>query len=142
MGTDRERRRCVVVAQRSVVDCRGVAAGRSTRCQQHRAGFQQVTSDVDKQVQTTAAVSAVVMGQQAANLELLVQSYANRPSLVTGVAAGAHGGPSVELNLESLAHAVPGISATFVASTEGTSLATCPRLSPSPTAEQRSLVAV
>jgi two-component system, sensor histidine kinase and response regulator len=102
----------------------------------------QVTSDVDKQVQTTAAVSAVVMGQQAANLELLVQSYANRPSLVTGVAAGAHGGPSVELNLESLAHAVPGISATFVASTEGTSLATCPRLSPSPTAEQRSLVAV
>jgi hypothetical protein len=86
----------------------------------------QVTSDIDKQVETTAAVSAVAIGEQMANLELLVQSYATRPTLVTGVTEGTRGGALVEFNLASLAQAVPGISATFLASIGGTSLATYP----------------
>jgi diguanylate cyclase (GGDEF)-like protein/PAS domain S-box-containing protein len=91
-----------------------------------RLASKEVSSEVDKQVQTTAAISAVVIGQQVASLELLVQSYATRPTLVAGVAGGALGGALVQLDLASLAHAVPGISGTFVASTEGTSLATYP----------------
>jgi diguanylate cyclase (GGDEF)-like protein/PAS domain S-box-containing protein len=86
----------------------------------------QVTSDVNKQVQTTAAVSAVVIGRQTADLVTLVRSYATRPSLVLAVAAGPSGDASVESNLASLARAVPGISATFIASPGGTSLATYP----------------
>jgi diguanylate cyclase (GGDEF)-like protein/PAS domain S-box-containing protein len=86
----------------------------------------QVTSDVNKQVQTTAAVSAVVIGQTTTNLLELVKSYATRPSLVAGVTAGAKGNAAVEVNLMGLAQAVPGISATFIASLGGTSLATYP----------------
>jgi PAS domain S-box-containing protein len=86
----------------------------------------QVTSVVNKQVQTTAAVSSVVIGQQTTDLVALVHSYATRPSLVSGITAGAAGGAEVEANLASLAHAVPGISATFIASDDGTSRATYP----------------
>jgi diguanylate cyclase (GGDEF)-like protein/PAS domain S-box-containing protein len=86
----------------------------------------QVTGDVNKQVRTTAAVSAVVIGQKTTDLVELVQSYATRPSLVAGVAAGADGDAAVALNLAALAQAVPGISATFIASVGGTSLATYP----------------
>jgi PAS domain S-box-containing protein len=86
----------------------------------------QVTSVVNKQVQTTAAVSAVVVGQQMADLKTLLHSYATRPSLVIGVAGGGVSNASVEANLQSLALAVPGISASFVASDAGTSLYTYP----------------
>lgn len=72
-----------------------------------------VTTVVNKQVQTTAAVSAVVVGQQTSNLITLVQSYATRRSLVDGVADGASGHEAVQFNLESLAKAFPGISASW-----------------------------
>ena len=86
----------------------------------------QVTNVVNKQVQTTAAVSSVVVSQQMADLKALVQSYSTRPSMETGVSEGASGGAEVEQNLTSLAHATPGISAAFVASDAGTSLDTFP----------------
>jgi PAS domain S-box-containing protein len=60
------------------------------------------------------------------DLRALVHSYATRPSLVTGISDGSGGDASVEANLTSLALAIPGISASFVASDAGTSLATYP----------------
>ncbi len=90
----------------------------------------QVTSDVNKQVRTTAAVSAVVIGQQTDNLKSLVHSYATRPSLADAVSGGAAGDAQMESNLTSLAQAIPGISASFVASLSGDSVATYP---PEPT---------
>jgi PAS domain S-box-containing protein len=86
----------------------------------------QVTSVVNKQVRTTAAVSAVVIGKQTADLLALVDSYATRPSLADGMVAGARGNASVAFNLASLARAVPGISASFVTDLHGTSLSTYP----------------
>jgi PAS domain S-box-containing protein len=86
----------------------------------------QVDNQVNKQVQTTAAVSSVVVGQQTTDLLTLVHSYATRPSLVTEVAEGPAGDAKVQLHLSSLADAIPGISATFVASVLGTSLNTYP----------------
>jgi PAS domain S-box-containing protein len=86
----------------------------------------QVTSEVNQRVQETAAVSAVVVGEQTSDLVTLVQSYATRPSLIWEVAEGSAGDAEVESHLTGLAEAIPGISATFVASTGGTSLATYP----------------
>jgi diguanylate cyclase (GGDEF)-like protein/PAS domain S-box-containing protein len=86
----------------------------------------QQTAVVDRQVRTTAAVSAVVIGEQTSNLVALVQSYAGLPSLAGGLAHGRLGTPGVEADLAGLAHAVPGISATFVADQHGTSLLTYP----------------
>src|SRR5277367_6640687 len=67
----------------------------------------QVTSVVNKQVETTAAVSAVVIAQQTSNLVALVHSYATRPSLASGVSEGVVGNPKVQVALASLAHALP-----------------------------------
>ena len=86
----------------------------------------EVTKQVDKQVQSTAAVSAVVVGQQTTDLLALVHSYATRPSLAAGVAAGASGDAAVELALTALQKSVPGISASFVADMTGTSRNTYP----------------
>jgi PAS domain S-box-containing protein len=86
----------------------------------------ELTKSADKQVQTTAAVSSIVIGQQTSNLVALVESYASRPSLTSSLAAGKAGDATVALNLASLAHAVPGISATFVTDAHGTSLSTYP----------------
>jgi hypothetical protein len=86
----------------------------------------QVTNVVNKQVETTAAVSAVVIGEKTNNLLALVHSYATRPSLVDGLSDGAAGGARVQFNLSGLAHAIPGISATFIASLKGTSRFTYP----------------
>jgi diguanylate cyclase (GGDEF)-like protein len=80
----------------------------------------QVTSVVDKRVQTTAAVSSVVVGQQTTNLVALVHSYATRPALAEGVAAGDVGQLEIESNLASLTQAVPGISSSFVTDIHGT----------------------
>jgi PAS domain S-box-containing protein len=82
----------------------------------------QVTSEVNKRMATTAAVSSVVVGQQTTDLVALVQSYAIRRSLVTSVSGGSGADTPIEVNLSNLAHAVPGISAAFVASVQGTSL--------------------
>jgi PAS domain S-box-containing protein len=86
----------------------------------------QVTTVVNKQVQTTASVSSLVIGEQISNLVVLVESYANRPSLAASVVSGAAGAAETEFNLTGLAKAVPGISASFVASLQGISLATYP----------------
>jgi PAS domain S-box-containing protein len=86
----------------------------------------QVTTVVNKQVQTTAAVSAVVISKQTGDLVALVHSYATRPSLAEGVARGARGDAAVAVNLASLAGSVPGISASFVADLHGTSRSTYP----------------
>ena len=76
----------------------------------------QVTSVVNKQVETTATVSSVVIGQQTSDLVSLVHSYATRPSLINGLGRGRRGGAQVDANLAGLAHSVPGISATFITS--------------------------
>jgi len=86
----------------------------------------EVRSEVNKQVRATAAVSSVVVGDQTTDLVELVQSYATRPSLAAGVAAGSTGGAQVETDLASLAHAVPGISASFVTDLRGISRDTYP----------------
>jgi PAS domain S-box-containing protein len=86
----------------------------------------QVTTEINKRVQTTAALSSVVIGQQTSNLTSLLQSYTVRHSLITDVAGGSGVDTTVETNLSNLAHAVPGISASFVANLQGTSLATYP----------------
>ena len=86
----------------------------------------QVTRAVNKQVQTTAAVSSVVIAQQTSDLLALVHSYATRPSLVAAMTAGASGKPLVESNLAGLGEALPGISTTFVTNIHGTSLSTFP----------------
>jgi Cache domain len=87
----------------------------------------QVTSVVDKQVRTTAAVSSVTIGQQTAELVDLLHSYATRPSLASGMAAGARGAAVVAFDLlANLARALPGISASFVTDLHGTSLSTYP----------------
>ena len=86
----------------------------------------QVTNDVSRQVQTTASVGAVVVSDRTTALTSLVRSYASRPSLVTAISTGHANGSVVESNLDSIAHAVPGVSAAFVASLKGTSLATYP----------------
>ncbi len=86
----------------------------------------QINNEVNRRVQTTAAVSAVVVGEQTSNLVALVHSYAIRHSLVTVVSGGSGADTSIETNLSNLAHAIPGISATFVASLQGTSLDTYP----------------
>lgn len=86
----------------------------------------QVTSEVDQQVQTTAAVSSVVIGQQTSNLKALLTLFATRHSLITNVSGGVGADTTIQTNLENLAEASPGISASFVASLSGTSLATYP----------------
>jgi PAS domain S-box-containing protein len=86
----------------------------------------QVTSVVDRQVRTTAAVSSATIGRQTADLVELVHSYATRPSLAGAMAAGGRGATVVALDLGELARAVPGISASFVTDLRGTSLSTSP----------------
>jgi two-component system sensor histidine kinase/response regulator len=86
----------------------------------------QVTSVVDKQVKTTAAVSSVVIGQQTTDLVRLVHSYATRPSLIAALAGGPGSSTTVQRNLAGLARANPGISAAFITDLHGTSRYTYP----------------
>jgi PAS domain S-box-containing protein len=86
----------------------------------------QLTKVVDRQVRTTAAVSSVVIAQKTTDLVALVHSYATRPSLVAGVLTGPSGSREVQSDLTNLAHAVPGISASFVTDQHATSLYTYP----------------
>ena len=85
----------------------------------------QLKSEIDRRVQATAAVSAVVVGQKSADLTALVHSYASGRSLV-GDVQGQPGDTPLEEILNHLTSALPGISASFVASLSGTSLATYP----------------
>jgi hypothetical protein len=86
----------------------------------------QVTSVVDKQVQTTAAVSSVVIGKQTADLVALVDSYATRPSLADGMVARKAGATRRSLSTWRVSLGRPGISASFVTDLHGTSLSTYP----------------
>jgi signal transduction histidine kinase len=86
----------------------------------------QVTRVVNKRVQTTAAVSSVVIGQETSNLVALVHSYATRPSLVAAMLTGTPGTARVRMSLASLQRAVPGISASFLADMQGNSRNTFP----------------
>jgi PAS domain S-box-containing protein len=86
----------------------------------------QVTSVVNKQVQSTATVSAVVIGERTDSLVALVQSYATRPYLAEGVVNGLKGKGQVDATLASLTGADPGISASFVADLRGNSRDTYP----------------
>ena len=81
----------------------------------------QVTRDVNTQVRSTASVSAVVVGQKVSDLVALVKSDATRSSLADDVTAGPGGDALVETNLATLAHAYPGVSASFVVTLAGTS---------------------
>jgi hypothetical protein len=85
MWTVSESLTSVAVTQHGVVDRGGVAAGHPAHRQQHRLGLVLVTSEVNKRMATTAAVSSVVVGQQTTNLVALVHSYAIRRSVVTSV---------------------------------------------------------
>jgi two-component system sensor histidine kinase/response regulator len=121
-------RRWLVSPKRSVVVLTVVALGTVALLAASSivVASREQTSVVDKQVRTTAAVSAVVIGQQTSNLVALVESYASRPSLINGVAAGKRGAVAVEANLTGLAQAVPGISASLVNDPHGVSLSTYP----------------
>jgi len=87
----------------------------------------QVTGDVNKQVSSTASVSAVVVGQKLSDLVTLVKSDATRSSLAGDLTSGASNNTQVETNLATLAHAFPGVSASFVVTLQGTSSFVYPR---------------
>jgi two-component system sensor histidine kinase/response regulator len=80
-----------------------------------------VTSAVNERMQSTAAVSAVVVGQQTTGLAALVHSYAGQPALIQAEAAGAPDEPVINSALGNLARAVPGIVGAFVATLAGAS---------------------
>ena len=86
----------------------------------------QVTSVVNKQVKTTAAVSAVVIGEQTTDLLRLVRSYATRPSLVLTLSGKGGADTTINQNLAALARANPGISAAFITDMHGISRYTYP----------------
>ncbi|MGB8179154.1 MAG: PAS domain S-box protein [Acidimicrobiales bacterium] len=86
----------------------------------------QVTGDVKGQLSSTASVSSDVVSQKMSDLVALVDSDATRSSLADDLAAGSKGNANVETLLGSLTRAFPGISASFIASLKGTSLATYP----------------
>jgi diguanylate cyclase (GGDEF)-like protein/PAS domain S-box-containing protein len=85
-----------------------------------------VTQVANRQLNSTAAVSAVIIGQRQEDLMRLVHSYASRPSLAAGMVAGRRGSGAVAFTLAEIARAVPGISASFVTDLHGTSLNTYP----------------
>jgi PAS domain S-box-containing protein len=82
----------------------------------------EVTSEVDKRVQATAAVSAVVIGERTSGLADLVESYAERPSLIDDLTAGRTGEAQVGTQLSGLASAQAASSA-FLETVDGTALA-------------------
>ncbi len=79
----------------------------------------QVSSEVDKRVQTTAALSSVFVGEQTSALAALVHSYATRPALAAGQVAGARSKAQVAAQLQSLAAAGHGVSVAFTTDVAG-----------------------
>ncbi len=80
----------------------------------------QVTSEVNKRIQATAAVSAVYVGEQLSGLSALVHSYATRPLLVASLSAGAAGDADVAGHLRSLSTTGRGVSGAFITDLRGT----------------------
>ena len=82
----------------------------------------EVTRQVDDRVWATAATSAVVVGQQTADLATLVQSYADGPSLSRELAAGSADGAQITSMLSRLTAAAGVGSSTFISDLAGTTL--------------------
>jgi len=79
----------------------------------------QVTGEVNRRVQATAAVSSVFVGEQTSALAALVHSYATRPSLAA-LAQGPRGTAAAAPQLRSLTGAGLGVSGAFVTDLAGT----------------------
>ncbi|MFF7260864.1 response regulator [Streptomyces sp. NPDC008159] len=79
-----------------------------------------VRSEVRDRVETTAAVSRVVVEQQMGTLKQLVSAYAERPAIRASVTSGDRaGGPGLTDALAELARMRPGISGVIVAAPDG-----------------------
>ncbi|MET9844817.1 hybrid sensor histidine kinase/response regulator [Streptomyces ossamyceticus] len=79
-----------------------------------------VRSEVRDRVETTAAVSRVVVEQQMGTLKQLVSAYAQRPGIRASVTSGDRaGGPGLTDALAELARMRPGISGVIVAAPDG-----------------------
>ncbi|MDX3032293.1 MULTISPECIES: hybrid sensor histidine kinase/response regulator [Streptomyces] len=80
-----------------------------------------VRSEVRDRVETTAAVSRVVVEQQMGTLEQLVSAYAQRPRIRSLVTSGDHRAAASGLTdaLAELARMRPGISGVIVAAPDG-----------------------
>jgi len=84
----------------------------------------QLTSEVEKRVQATASVSAVLVEGQTSAFAALVHSYASRPSVVKELTASPGLGPSghadIGAALASLLDSSEGSSGAFVTDLDGT----------------------
>jgi len=89
----------------------------------------QVTGEVNRRVQATAAVSSVFVGEQTSALAALVHSYATRPSLAA-LAQGPRGTAAATPQLRGLTGAGLGVTGAFVTDLAGT-LTNCDPPSPS-----------
>ncbi|MDG5805255.1 response regulator [Streptomyces ossamyceticus] len=79
-----------------------------------------VRSEVRDRVETTAAVSRVVVEQQMGTLKQLVSAYAERPAIRASVGSGDRtAGPGLTDALAELARMRPGISGVIVAAPDG-----------------------
>ncbi|PIM68049.1 hybrid sensor histidine kinase/response regulator [Streptomyces sp. JV178] len=79
-----------------------------------------VRSEVRDRVETTAAVSRVVVEQQMGTLKQLVSAYAERPAIRASVSSGDRAaGPGLTDALAELARMRPGISGVIVAAPDG-----------------------
>jgi two-component system, sensor histidine kinase and response regulator len=79
-----------------------------------------VRSEVRDRVETTAAVSRVVVEQQMGTLKQLVSAYAQRPEIRASVTSDDRaGGPGLTDALAELARMRPGISGVIVAAPDG-----------------------
>ncbi|MEU6803893.1 hybrid sensor histidine kinase/response regulator [Streptomyces neyagawaensis] len=79
-----------------------------------------VRSEVRDRVETTAAVSRVVVEQQMGTLKQLVSAYAQRPEIRASVSSGDRAaGPGLTDALAELARMRPGISGVIVAAPDG-----------------------
>uniref|UniRef100_UPI0006E25B9D hybrid sensor histidine kinase/response regulator n=1 Tax=Streptomyces neyagawaensis TaxID=42238 RepID=UPI0006E25B9D len=79
-----------------------------------------VRSEVRDRVETTAAVSRVVVEQQMGTLKQLVSAYAQRPEIRASVSSGDRAaGPGLSDALAELARMRPGISGVIVAAPDG-----------------------
>lgn len=79
-----------------------------------------VRSEVRDRVETTAAVSRVVVEQQMGTLKQLVSAYARRPAIRASATSGdLAAGPGLSDALAELARMRPGISGVIVAAPDG-----------------------
>ena len=80
----------------------------------------QVSSQANKRIQATAAVSSVAVHEQTSALTALVHSYATRSSLVADLAAGPSGDARLDSQLTSLVMTSPSLSSAAISDLRGT----------------------